>query len=395
MTVLPPQRNITLLAVMRTPETGRAVSQALPARPGLRLALRVAPTAAEVATAVAEGGGDLLLAEIDPDDAADIDALREGLHGRQPPPTIVACPPPGVEAMRALMRLGVADLVAPPFAAPDLAAAVDATLEKLPPLDGRDGQQRRGRCISVLKACGGAGATTLAVNLADHLARRGKGGDPALLVDLDVQFGSVALHLDLNPKLGVLDLLAEPSRLDIEMLRAGITTHPSGIQVLAAPTEVVPVDVVMPEAAEALITLATQSFETVLVDLPGVWTPWTRAVLAASDAVILVTSLTVPSVRHALRQIRTLGEEGLGHVPVVPVANREHRGFLRRNPLAAEAEKVLERKIVHLVPSDYAAVSAALNAGRTLHEAGAARPVRKAIARLADAVAPAPAARRA
>lgn len=393
MSVLSSHRTATVLALMRSAATAQAIAEGLRDWPHLRLQVRVAETL-EHAPEDLEAAPDVLLVELDPEDRAEVAALEHLLRRHHPqPPAVVASPPPSVEAMRALMRLGVVDVVTPPFPRQDLTAALDAAAAKLPPPPGGEGRRRHGRCISFLKSCGGAGATTVAVNAAEYLARRSRQADAVLLLDLDLQFGDAALQLDLAPQINALDLLSEPSRLDVEMLRSAVIGHRSGLDMIAAPPDVVPLDAVTPEAAEALVTLAADTYRTVLIDLPAVWTPWSREVLAASDAIVLVTPLTVPAVRHAVRQIQTLKDEGLEAIPVLPVAARENPGLLRRNPVVRDAEKALEREIRHVIPSRYPAVAAALNAGRTLNEAGAAAPVRRAIARLADALAPAAAKR--
>ena len=84
-----------------------------------------------------------------------------------------------------------------------------ATLDRIVGTAGTNGVLER-VVISVLSAGGGCGATTVAINLARELAVLR--GAPALLVDLDAHYGSLAAYLGLSPEYGVADVLDDGSR---------------------------------------------------------------------------------------------------------------------------------------------------------------------------------------
>ena len=58
-----------------------------------------------------------------------------------------------------------------------------------------------------------------------------------VLVDLDLAFGDVAIALQLFPTHTVVDAVPLEGSLDSAALRALLTPHRSGLQVLAAPLE--------------------------------------------------------------------------------------------------------------------------------------------------------------
>ena len=94
---------------------------------------------------------------------------------------------------------------------------------------------------------GGVGTTTIATNIAVAAAQRRP--DRVVLVDLDLQFGGVATHLNLEPKQTLTDVVRDDAALrEPELLRTYAMRHDSGLHVLAAPAA--------PEAAE-LITPTT------------------------------------------------------------------------------------------------------------------------------------------
>jgi pilus assembly protein CpaE len=242
----------------------------------------------------------------------------------------------------------------------------------------------RGKAIAVLKAGGGAGATTIAVQTACVLsARRKARRSEVCLFDLDVQFGSAALYLDLDDRVGLADLLDAGERIDVELVRSVMGHHGTGLNVLAAPRDLLPLDAVPSDLIVESLNLARAAYDTIVIDLPGAWTPWSRATLGATDLILLVVQLTVPGIRRAKRQLDVLTAAGLTEVPVRLVLNRYRPGW----GVAAqrrEAERALGRPFDYEIPNDFASVSAAINRGAPLAAVARWSRVARAMRRLAD-----------
>src|SRR4030095_7365244 len=93
-----------------------------------------------------------------------------------------------------------------------------------------------GKVLTVFSTKGGAGKSVVASNLAVLLARRTD--RPVVLVDADLQFGDVAVMLQLPPPHTVVDAVAAMQRLDAQLLQSLLVRHePSGLWVLPAPLE--------------------------------------------------------------------------------------------------------------------------------------------------------------
>jgi pilus assembly protein CpaE len=219
--------------------------------------------------------------------------------------------------------------------------------------------------VSVLKSGGGVGATTLAVQGAFALH-----SDRVVLLDFDIQFGTAAFQLGIVGRQSLLSLIADSARLDATLFESALVRVRDRFGLLAAPEDVHLLQDVNAAGVCRIIDLARGTHDRVLIDMPMAWCDWAYAVLAKSDRIVLVTHLTVPSLRQARRQIDTLQREDLGHVPVVVVANRVEGGSLfgGGTPVSKkEAEKALGRTIDFMVPDDPAFVAAA-NAGLPLAE---------------------------
>lgn len=317
---------------------------------------------------------------------------------------IVTSANPSVEGMRSLMRLGIADLVPQPVQRPDLLRALAAAIEHKPRV-AHSAPDAEAHVVCFFSACGGMGATTLAVQSACALGARSVKRDnkdsksekqdkigkaEVCVLDLDIQLGSAALYLDLPSKSSVMDLHAAIGRVDGSMLRTAMAHHRCGVDVLAAPAHVQPLEDLTPEGIMRMLLIARREYQKIMVDLPPVWTRWTRALIRGSDALVLILQPSVPAVRQAKRQLDTLLEEGLEDIPVTLVMNRVEQQSLFRRSLnevtLSDAATALGREISYTVPNDYASMIQAINQGLPLFEVTGAQAIAKRVSDNIDGI---------
>src|SRR5690348_2549622 len=342
---------------------------------------------------------EVLLLDVDLGDPRELKQLEELKRllptGRS---IIVTSANPSVEGMRSLMRLGIADLVPQPVQRADLLRALAAAIEHKPRIASGP-PDAEARVVCFFSACGGMGATTLAVQSACALGakniKRDKKGDKhdkasVCVLDLDIQLGSAALYLDLPSKSSVMDLHGAIARVDGSMLRTAMAHHRCDVDVLAAPAHVQPLEDLTPEGIMRLLLIARREYREIMVDLPPVWTRWTRALIRGSDALVLILQPSVPAVRQAKRQLDTLMEEGLEDVPVTLVMNRVEQQSLFRRPMnevtIGDAATALGREIAYTVPNDYGSMIQAINQGLPLFEVSGAQAIAKRVADNIDGI---------
>jgi pilus assembly protein CpaE len=376
-------RMIDVVALLRTQEAKTAVTNALGAHAAVQSRVGSLATFRGAMPDAKTGG--VLLVDVDPDNDADL-AVLETMLASQPTSVVVTAKNPTVDGMRRLMRLGIHDVVPQPIQSGDLLHALRGAIDR-----GRTAsrpEMKRGAVLCVMKAGGGMGATSIAVQGACELAvrrRAGKQAKPDLcLLDLDLQFGAAALHLDLEPTLSLMDLINAADRLDGSLLRGAMLHHESGVDVLASPVTMHPLDAVEPAGIARLIGVAREEYRHVIVDLPQAWTYWTRSVLETASAILLVTQLTVPALRQARRQIAMLAQEGLGSIPLDVAANRVETGWFRKGIGKKEAESALGRPIDHSIPDGRRDFAAAINAGALLRTMRGGRSLARALARTVE-----------
>ena len=305
---------------------------------------------------------DMLVLEIDPANADDLAALEEfatTVGGRIP--VVAAAHDLTIAATRKLMRLSIADVLPIPFTREELGQALESGRAKLGQLRTGSGPARSGNVIAVQGALGGIGTSMIATQLAQIWAADNK---RVLMIDLDLQRGTAALYMNLKPRLSIADLIEAEDRLDVEFLKMVAERHLSGVSVVSTPTDMTPMDAVTPEFMDRLLDIATQNFDLVLLDLPGVWLDWTALSIQKADLMLLVTQLTVSGVQQARRQLDVAEANGLGD-RVRVVMNRMVPGLFGKYDVS-EAESALRSRVHFAIANDYPTVSAALDEGRTL-----------------------------
>lgn len=364
-------RRINTLALLRTAACADELRSAFgttdsPVSEAGRLDLRMIDRMNDAGPPGAPAGFDALLVEL-PSDAAGAVAdlarlLRETAGGR---PVIAIVRDATVQLVRELMRTGALDVLPRPVAAVDLANALNHVRAQAGTRD-----RAEGRVITLLRSCGGIGATTLAVQsalaLIDQAPARTKGQKARVcLVDFDLQFGNAALSLDLTGATGLMQILESPARLDDAFVASAMSHHPSGLDVLAAPPEIVPFDTLTPDMAARTLALLREQYDFVVVDMPHAWTAWTSPVLAGSALVALLLRLDVTGLLRAQAHLKLMAEEQLDDVPRLLVAGQTESGSTLRQTLK-DAHAALGQAVDTCIRADAKAAAEAREAGQPL-----------------------------
>lgn len=377
-------RHMNVVAILRSDEVGRALNEACTDINGTEVSSHVGRLQDVKGNVDLLRDADVLILDVDPSSKSEMAHLSTVLEHEFPDkPILVTAATVSLQDVRQFMHLGVVDVVPQPITQGDLKTALQHVERKF--ISTSTPPKRHGHIISFLKAGGGVGASMLAVQSACLLASRKKINPGVCLVDLDLQFGTDALYLDLGSKLGVGDLLANPDRIDSGLLQSVMGHHPSGLQLLAAPSDVVALDSLHATDLERSLELIRREFETVFLDLPSAWTPWSEAAVRSSDLVILVIQLTVAGVRQARRQIDTLQSHGLADIPLKVALNRYEKGW-GKSVDVKDAEKALGRKFDYFIANDYETVSEALNQGVALSAIKKKSKVERSLQKMIDDV---------
>ena len=292
----------------------------------------------------------------------------------------------GSTALHHLLSLGAEAFV--PYPVPG--RALEEAIERLgrPAPTGkpaRVGAARNGVVLPVHGLAGGVGSTTFAVNLAWELATADRKAPPRVcLLDLDLQFGSVAPHLDLPRREASFELLSDASLIDGDAFAGALVCHGERLHVLPAPAEMLPLDLLSPEDVTRLIATARSQFDYVVIDMPKALVGWSETVLRAAHVYFALLELDLRSAGNALRLVRALKAEDLPVEKLRFVLNRAPGGFdfAGRGRVRRLAEG-LDLKIEARLPDGGRAVADAADGGSPLAAVARRNPLRKAVAKLA------------
>ncbi len=187
----------------------------------------------------------------------------------------------------------------------------------------------RGLVVAVVSGKGGVGKTVVAINIAALLAQTHPGR--VALVDLSLQFGDVGAALNLPTDRTITALLAENGTADADIVSQVLVPGPGRIQVLLAPTSPELADYVSAAHLTSLIQTLRSDFDFIVLDTPSYLTEVSIHAVELADHIVMVTDLSVTSVKNARLTRGVLESLGVDPTSVAVVANhREAAGELDR-----------------------------------------------------------------
>jgi len=328
-------------------------------------------------------GADVLMVSADAARAGDIESLcanlRDSGHAEQ---VIVLLQNADLTVTRRLVREGVFDVLPAPVSDSSLVVSLERLLTRF---EAQAAQPRSGsEVIAFLKAGGGVGATSLAVQLATIFATRER-GLRVCLADLDVQSGSAAVYLDVQNTVTMSQVLAAGKDLSEIRFSEALSAHASGVRVLGDPQEFMPLEALTPAIVENLVSALRREFDIVLIDLPSAWTAWTDRALRCADRIVMVTHLSVPHTHLTRRQLKVMASQGLDAVPLTLVCNA-----VGGAAPAGVSIKAMEKAIGHafdaVLPDERKLMDEAINQGVAIASIRRGTKLEKALVALAESL---------
>jgi pilus assembly protein CpaE len=231
--------------------------------------------------------------------------------------------------------------------------------------------------ICVLGPKGGTGKTVTSSNLAVALAQAGKS---VSAIDLDLQFGDLALAMGVRPDKTMYDLVQSGGSMDAGKLDAYAMPHSSGVRVLVAPTRPDQASSIGPEFLREVYPLLRATSDFVVLDSSPGFTPEVISAIDNSTYVCMIGTLDTLSLKNTRLGLETLELMGYDPDRVVLVLNRADSrvGIDDEDVLAVVGKRPDIR-----IPSDVE-VPRAVNEGRPIVIAKPDSAAAKAFRALAD-----------
>ncbi|NBO91579.1 MAG: response regulator [Planctomycetia bacterium] len=275
----------------------------------------------------------------------------------------------------ALKRAGAAQVLAHPLDPSELRNALDVIAEQFMPLVSES------KVIAVCGASGGAGTTTLALELSRELAsiQTQTGQIGCLLIELSNRLGGLATLLDIEPSTTTFDLLHDPASLTPSKVRRAMTSIDEGLNVLVAPyREIVPES----PSANSVTQLVDQTrgiASVVVIDLPCTFDAVFFETLARVDRVVLVGVQRVASLR-TMKLIREILVREEGQPEPLLVVNRYEPTIPGLE--IPRISQLLRSPPPLTIADDFPSLMAAAKHGRSLRDAASGSPILADVHRL-------------
>lgn len=261
---------------------------------------------------------------------------------------------------RELIRSGVSEYIVLPTTAQTIVSAISE-------LFAAEGAEPIGRTIGFISAKGGAGASTVAHNVAWAISQHVR--QDVLILDMDLPFGTAGLNYNQDPPHGIADALGA-TQMDQVMLDRLMSKAANHINMLTAPAVLDRAFDFEERDFESIIELAQRSTPLVVLDIPHAWTGWIRHTLATVDEIVIVAEPDLANLRNAKNLSDTL--KSLRPTEAEPLLVMNRVGMPKRPEISpTEFAGSVECKLLGQIGFDAATYGTAANNGQMIAEVAA------------------------
>ncbi len=276
------------------------------------------------------------------------------------------------EYLRRSMLAGAREFLVKPFSADELTTSVRKVRERevekqsrtldraqaAAPAHAAAHRDRSGSVITLFSPKGGVGRSTIAVNLAVAAVQDGR---RVALVDASLQFGDIAVMLNLDPRhRSLADLVPEIESGVPESLDTVLVHHDSGIDVLLAPPTPETAELVTPTYMRGVLAKLRDDYDLVVVDTQPILNDLVLTMFDMAERIVAVLTLEITTIRNLRAFLEIARQLGYDDGQIDLVLNRADSTLGIR---VSDVERSLGRKVDHSIVSDGRSVVYALNRG--------------------------------
>ncbi|TGQ64991.1 MAG: CtpF protein [Mesorhizobium sp.] len=266
---------------------------------------------------------------------------------------------------RELIRSGISEYVIAPVSMADVVSVISSIFvdPEAEPL---------GRSIAFVGAKGGVGSSTIAHNVAWAMSSLFK--SEVVVADLDLAFGTANINFDQDPAQGIAEAVFSPERIDEVYLDRLLTQCAEHLSLLAAPSTLERVYDFDPDAFAQLVDTAQRSVPLLVLDIPHVWTGWTKNTLVKADEIVITATPELANLRNTKNMVDMLKRLRPNDPPPKLIINQA--GIPKRPEIAAtDFAEPLGLTPMSVIGFDPVLFGNAANNGRMLGEMDSKNPV--------------------
>lgn len=265
-----------------------------------------------------------------------------------------------VGLFRSLLKIGVRDYLVKPLTVELIKRTVNVT-------DGVVNQvmlARAGKAIAFAGTRGGVGVTTVALNVARHLAEETH--RRIAYVDLDLYSGAANCMLGAQSNNGLFDVLQNVHRIDPQYVERTLVPHGTRLFMLSAELDYGAPHPYEPGALARLLALLCDSFHYVILDVAAPADALGNEAFDHASRVYLVADRSVHSTRESVRLLRFVEDRDNNPITSLLVNNVSPAGAGKVE--LADFTAAVGRSVLHEIPYEAKAVAVAENLGESPRE---------------------------
>ncbi|MDQ6435762.1 CpaE family protein [Mesorhizobium sp. LHD-90] len=278
-----------------------------------------------------------------------------------------------VALYRDLIKAGVSEYMVAPISLADIVGVISNIFVD-PEADPI------GRSIAFIGAKGGVGSSTIAHNVA--WAMSNLFSSEVVVADMDLAFGTANINFDQDPAQGMAEAVFSPERIDEVYLDRLLAQCAERLSLLAAPSTLDRVYDFDADAFSQIIETAQRSAPLLVLDMPHLWTGWSKQTLLQADEVVITATPELANLRNTKNLVDMLRKTRPNDAPPKLIINQA--GVPKRTEISvADFSDPLGITPISVIPFDPQLFGNAANNGRMLGEMDAKHPTVQAISEIA------------
>lgn len=285
------------------------------------------------------------------------------------------------EYFKKAMYCGAKEYLVKPFTLDDLIDTIIKTYDKeqnrkkyIIDTEDKKTNERDPKVITIFSTKGGVGKTTIAVNTAISLAQATD--TKVALIDLDLQFGDVAVMLNITPTKTIADLIDEIGGLNEEILDEYMIEYIKGVDILAAPSKPEYAEYIAPNHIEKILSVLKKEYQYIIFDSVSTLSDITLTALDNSDQVFFVSTMNLPTIKNVKLGLEIMNSLHYHDEKVKIVLNKTSKHFGIK---AHDVEEVLGKAVSICIPEDNKTVIPSVNKGHPFMRTRADAKISKCI----------------
>jgi len=298
---------------------------------------------------------DIIIVDAEDVQDGDIRIISTVSHGVDLPPSFIYLSRTTThDQLLHLIRAGVSDVLHHPIQQSEMRDAVDRIRAKR----SNSGRGSKSKVISFISGKGGAGATFLAANLGYLLAT--EADKKVLFIDLHMQGGDAAFYLTNAVASTSIADIVRSADLDSMMIAAAAVPIEANYALLQSPDSPEKASGLNATHIDNLISVATQDYDFVIIDLPHILDALTIKALDRSDLIFVVTQPIMTYLRAVTNVLHLFSRLEYDANKVRVILNRmDNVGVLS----VARVEDSIQKNISVTIPNDFMNAVEAVNLG--------------------------------